>query len=157
MPWPDEACETCPRRAKGLEGPCLAQLTKHRRFCEFADPAHPDHLPKYLAILCDEEPEQGCGGGSGVVAVGREHRPADTTPRATATGTINATRELFARMKACPHWQKAQDCGCGINRCSLGKGDRGRVGHKDCFECLVAGANERAAEAAPSVDLVPPE
>ena len=42
----------------------------------------------------------------------------------------------IAAMKACPDWVASSDCGCGNNRCALGKGRDGVVSHQDCFACL---------------------
>jgi len=58
MPWPDEPCAACPRLARGLSLPCRAQTSRHRRFCDLADPDHPDHQPAYRRMLADEpEPD----------------------------------------------------------------------------------------------------
>ena len=65
-------------------------------------------------------------GRSRIAACGRP-APLPPTP---------AVRSRFAQMQACPNWTKATDCGCGVNRCALGKGDRGMVSHHDCFACL---------------------
>lgn len=47
-----------------------------------------------------------------------------------------AALEALASVRACPHWTAASDCGCGLNRCALGRGDRGAVSHRDCLDCL---------------------
>lgn len=57
-------------------------------------------------------------------------------PVTVAPVPIPVTLALLARMKSCPHWQAASDCGCGHNRCAAGKGNQGVVSHRDCFHCL---------------------
>jgi hypothetical protein len=59
-------------------------------------------------------------------------------PPATRSPSVAEALALSKRMRDCHHWHKATNCGCGINRCDISRGDRGRVGHHDCFECLRA-------------------
>jgi hypothetical protein len=52
--------------------------------------------------------------------------------------TIDQTRELRARMLACPHRQP-HSCNCAqLATCTLGKGNAGTVDHHDCRDCLLA-------------------
>lgn len=50
--WPDEPCVACPRVARGLSIPCLAQTTRHPRLCEHAAAGHAG----YIALICGEDP-----------------------------------------------------------------------------------------------------
>lgn len=110
-----ERCHWCP--LAGTDKACLPLVSRHRRLCELLDPAHPKHHPGYRAIAAQKH---------------EQAEAIEAERRASKTAT---TRTKFARMKRCPHWEKATDCGCGINRCALGRGDRGRVAHSDCFKC----------------------
>jgi hypothetical protein len=46
--FPDDPCEVCPRVVRGLPLPCLAQKTKHARFCETIRMGQQG----YAALLC---------------------------------------------------------------------------------------------------------
>lgn len=66
--------------------------------------------------------------------------PAPAAPPPPGPGRLSVirARELWARMKACPH-RGPHSCGCGaLATCSLGKGSAGTVDHHDCCECLLA-------------------
>jgi hypothetical protein len=67
--------------------------------------------------------------------VGRSELPVVTAPGRPRLPAVESIR-LTALMKACPHWVKRTDCGCGVNQCRLGKGKDGLVRHADCFACL---------------------
>jgi hypothetical protein len=63
--------------------------------------------------------------------------PLDAPNPQPETGPDVATiLRRVAAMKACPHWEASSSCGCGLNRCALGKGQAGVVSHADCFACL---------------------
>jgi hypothetical protein len=47
-------CEHCPVR--GLDRPCLAETTGHRRYCELVDPGHPAYRPAYIPLLAETAP-----------------------------------------------------------------------------------------------------
>lgn len=101
-------CSTCPVRA-GLN-------------C-YEDPA-----------MCRRASSPGEAPFRAILARHAEVRHAQST--AGVAPTSAETMALIARMKACPHWVKRTDCGCGVNQCLAGKGKDGLVGHRDCFACL---------------------
>lgn len=103
-----EKCQGCPLIE--ADRPCLAQLTRHARYCR----------PEYRAVVAAYE--NPCADSADETERNRE--------------AIKKTMGLIARMKECPSWEKSSDCGCGNNRCRLGKGRDGIVSHQDCFECL---------------------
>jgi hypothetical protein len=51
---PFPKCEHCPARDRS--GPCLAQSTRHPRYCAFVDPDSPDYRPAYIALLAGGGP-----------------------------------------------------------------------------------------------------
>jgi hypothetical protein len=108
-----QKCRNCPAANKAH--PCLAQSKRHPRYCELVDPRSPTYQPAYVSLLAKDpcgQPEQ--------------------APRLSVANAVG----LIARMKACESWEASSECGCGNNRCRLGKGRDGIVSHQDCFACL---------------------
>lgn len=101
-------CEGCPLANE--ERPCVAQLTRHPRYCR----------PEYRAVvLAYENPFQS------VISETERNRE-----------SLRQSLSLIARVKACPSWEASSSCGCGNNRCRLGRGRDGIVSHQECFACL---------------------
>ena len=122
-------CDGCPRKAASLTGICRGQIGSSRYHCRGVAEERMDVIADVMAW---QPPPP-------LVSYGEvQARAAPVAPPievAHLRASIRDTVSKFARMTRCPHWQKATDCGCGINRCALGWGDRGKVSHKDCFEC----------------------
>src|SRR6516225_2416774 len=51
--FPEDKCEHCPLIARNQYRPCLAQVTKHRRYCHHAEQGNQG----YINLLLDEYPE----------------------------------------------------------------------------------------------------
>lgn len=122
-------CHHCPARDQDRK--CLAQITRHARYCQLVDPASPIYNPGYIAVLAADPdcPEPVPAG--------------PTIPLAETLG-------LIARMKECLHWEASSSCGCGKNKCRQGRGLGGIVVHADCFSCLRETTSPPAAPAEPS-------
>ncbi len=60
----------------------------------------------------------------------------DCPDQAARKEGVRAAMKWIARMRACPHFEASSECGCGVNRCRLGKGKDGLVSHADCRACL---------------------
>lgn len=109
--------------------------TGHERFRELCDPGHPAYHPGTAAVVFRwargealSEPPSVRGHGETVDGPGVAVEPS----RPPVAGVI----EFHRRMRACEHWQRSSGCGCGLNRCALGKGRAGVVSHEDCRICL---------------------
>lgn len=106
-----------------LEGRYGMALPRHRQLC---DPAHPDHMPEFVATVIGEARH---AGGSWPAAP----PPAD-----------GRHAGLLARIVACPHRGSSlpvsEQPGCGCRElylCRAGKGARpGKVTTADCLACV---------------------
>lgn len=109
-------CPHCPLAAE--DRPCLAQVARHPRYCQFMDPESPIHDERYRAML----------------AAYPGPPPIMDEP---ARPPVTESLILLERMKGCEHRTTETECGCGgLARCALGKGREGLVNHADCFACL---------------------
>lgn len=144
----DESC-TCP-----LKGSCLG-----RRFPEFGplmrsywdsgDPVKRNHvLARSKTPYVPPDPELSKPGAPPPPPSG----PA--SPRVVMVDLSNPRNVALqlaniAQVKRCPSWEATSSCGCGMNRCRLGKGraQDNAVSYQDCFECLglVGSKNPRPA------------
>lgn len=112
----------------GLLGVCRAARTGNSRLCCLADATNPAYSPAYHALLRDEAP-------TWLPLAPPVRNSAARAPRKVDPQVRDALARV-TQIKACPHWQASTTCGCGINLCALGKGNDGKVSHKDCLECL---------------------
>lgn len=103
-------CEHCPLRTEDRS--CLGQ--RNTAICAHTDRATDQYRPSLVAKVVNFTPP---------------------TPESKRLAVVESIT-LVARMKACPEWISATDCGCGTNRCRLGRGRGGKVTHQDCFACL---------------------
>lgn len=96
--------------------------TKNESLRNLVNPDHPFYNPAYIPVLIR-------------MATGE---PPPTHPAPGGGMSFASDLANIARVKACPHWEKTSECGCGMNRCRAGKGRAGdnAVSHRDCFECL---------------------
>lgn len=120
MAWPDDPCATCPRLAKGLSLPCRAQTTRHRRYCDLADPSHPDFKPAYCRMLADEpEPETVLPAPVQMPGLARQaasfFKAAVNHVSAGAPSATNVQRE--ARLAICRTCEYYRDERCGVCGC----------------------------------------
>ncbi|MHC5538779.1 hypothetical protein ACYOEI_11205 [Singulisphaera rosea] len=98
MSWPESKCEACPAR----DGVCQAQATRHRRFCDLANPDHPAFSEHYRRHLCGEQ----------VPAV--EKKPCSNV--AVEALTVPSTAIVDSQIRKaekCPH----ASCGCNQRTC----------------------------------------
>ena len=139
MPWPDDPCATCPLAAKNSPGPCRAQATRHRRYCDLANPEHPDHKPAYRRMLAGEPepPREPIPPPPPLPSIARQAVNLATAVAAhVATGAKAATNaERERRLAICRGCELLRDdgrcaaCGCATavkaawdeQRCPLGR------------------------------------
>lgn len=105
--------------------------TGHRRFRDLTDPTHPEYHPGTVAVVMRMARAEPLSGAPEVVGHG-----ATIVGPQPAKVPIPAVLEFHRRMRACPHWERSSGCGCGLNRCKVGKGKEGVVSHDDCRSCL---------------------
>jgi glycosyltransferase involved in cell wall biosynthesis len=144
-------CVHCPFLVE--PGCCPALTLPHPTFCLQVDPGHPRYQPKRaeaMRRMVDGNPK----------LVAEPTIMATATPAvaiaATATGSVTDAIALLKRMRSCVWWEKRTDCGCGVNRCNLGKGRNGQVNHQDCMDCIQEyDAMSSPYELPPGIDPMP--
>jgi glycosyltransferase involved in cell wall biosynthesis len=106
---------------------CPALTLPHPTYCEQVDPDDPRHQPGRFEAL-----RRRVAGQPALVAVPAGPR----LPDLPSPDRVADQVRLLARMRTCVHWEKRTDCGCGVNRCNLGKGHDGLVNYADCLACI---------------------
>lgn len=103
-----EKCNHCP--LAGIDRPCPGQRV--RRLCRKADCHDPKHDPAIIPHILAWR------------------------PRGQEVPSAKETMAIIRRIKECPSWERDPTCGCGLNRCSEGKGKNGVISQLDCLACL---------------------
>jgi hypothetical protein len=126
--FPETKCEHCPLIARGDMRTCLAQTTKHARYCHHAEQGNQG----YIDILLGEHP---------VIEMSHTimNEPSFPLGRLPGNGLANQERtndmNELNRIKSC---RFLTQCGCGAKKlgdCSLGLGNNGSVRVADCRDC----------------------
>lgn len=120
-PTPCDACEFRDRPET-----CHALASGHRRFCDLVTKGVPGYRELVRRRTLDE-PSRPAMARSSVAAAAMPTRP-----------SAAESKRRLTLVKGCPHFEKATNCGCGVNRCLIGKGRKGDglVSLTECLECV---------------------
>lgn len=116
-------CNHCPLADSDRE--CVAETTRHSRYCELVDPSHPDYSPVYVGFVRDWA------------------MPA--IPQGSQASRDVALAAKLKAIEACPHRSDTlKECSCtGRKHCKAQKGsfpsEPWAVSLADCLRCVDAG------------------
>ena|SRR5579859_2902986 len=125
--FPETKCEHCPLISNGDTGRCLAQITKHARYCHHAEQGNQGYIDIILGQSREIEVSK--------VVVREPSFPLGSPPGNASEAERMAAQEELNRIKSCRYLKL---CGCGGGRlgdCSLGLGNGGKVKIENCRSC----------------------
>lgn len=122
--------------------PCIGDL-------ECLAATHPERFGYFCAFSASDDPDRRAHVlGHSRLGADPTYEPCNDTIEPDCPD-VASQLVLIAQMKACPHWASSSTCGCGSNRCALGKGQGGVVSHADCFACLTIASASTSLHDAP--------
>ena len=110
MPFPEEPCEGCPRVARGLPPPCLAQVTGHARLCELAAGGHEGYIARLGGDVPAAFPPLG---------VQAAHAVADAFAFVRSGAAMVSDEEKARRLAICRECPNLVDDRCLMCGCSM--------------------------------------
>lgn len=125
--FPENKCEHCPLIGTGDTGKCLAQSTKHERYCHHAEQKNQGYIDIILGQSREVELSK--------TIVSEPSFPLGRLGGVAGNQASDEERKELDRIRSCKH---LKTCGCGGGRlgdCALGLGNKGKVKISDCRDC----------------------